>query len=875
MKRLQVVVITLVTLLCAFVRAEKVVFSLDVSDWENKPTSVAVAGTFNGWNKDANALKKEGEILWKGEVELAEGVHHYKLVIDGERWIEDPKADAELAVEDSFGGKNSGIMVGPDARKFPLPQTNLINGDGLIHHPDQSIDASVVSEKQIRLRVRTQAKDVESVRVILISEPNREPITLNALDSRMGFDNFGGLVNIEKSPAKYIIELKDGTRTVYLAAGGVDADIKIATKKPFELIVKTAMITPDWSKNAVWYQIFPERFRNGDTTNDPGENWFELLVPWTSDWFAVMPGEAPGLENFYTGYGNVWRRRYGGDIQGIQQKLGYLRNLGVNAIYLNPVFEAESMHKYDTADFRHIDDNFGVKDDNPVAAMTFPIPPDAKKQRELVGLPALPDPTTQPVAKTSLFELDGTPVADGYVETEDPATWKWTKSDLVFIQFLEEAKKQGFHVCIDGVFNHVGRLHPFFQDVVKNGKASKYADWFEIEAFPDTLPADPELFGKDGGLKFKAWDGPSGHLPVFRKDAEKGLAPGPYAHIMAITKRWLAPGGDPAKGIDGIRLDVANDIPHPFWREWRKLVKQTKPDAYISGEIWSEATPWINDGDQFDAVMNYQFAMAAQSFFVNQKTAISPTQFNERLVRLCYVYPFQSALSMMNLFDSHDTDRVTSMFVNPDRPYDGANRIQDNGKDYDSRKPTPLEWERFKQAVSVQMAFVGAPMIYYGNEAGMWSPDDPSNRMPMLWEDLMPYQNADAVFNRDVFDHHRRTIATRQALEPLRLGEYYPVKIDNADGMLVFARKSSDRIVYVAVNRSAEAREVTFTVPVAQSGKAFVDYMNPQQVKLVEPKDAISRPTVQIIADAAPILATGAKITVQLPAYTTAILAEK
>lgn len=352
MIRAQVVVIAILTLFLSVARAEKVTFQLDVSEWNDKPTKVSVAGAFNGWNKEANPLKQDGETLWKTEVDLTEGVHHYKFVIDNERWIEDPKSDPELAVDDTFGGKNSGILVGPDARKFPEPQSNLINGDGLIHSPTQAIDASVVTETSIRLRVRTQEKDVETVHVLFVNEPARAPVQLHRLEARMGFDNYGGVVEVTKAPAKYVFEFKDGTRKTYLSAGGVSDDLKVASKTPFEVAMKVGLVTPDWAKHAVWYQIFPERFRNGDPTNDPGENWYETLVPWTSDWFASQPGEAPGMENFYRGYGNVWRRRYGGDIQGIKHQLAYLRKLGINAIYLNPVFEAESMHKYDTADFR-------------------------------------------------------------------------------------------------------------------------------------------------------------------------------------------------------------------------------------------------------------------------------------------------------------------------------------------------------------------------------------------------------------------------------------------------------------------------------------------------------------------------------------------
>src|SRR5205814_5670695 len=340
----------------------------------------------------------------------------------------------------------------------------------------------------------------------------------------------------------------------------------------------------------------------------------------------------PSEENFANAVGNVWKRRYAGDVQGLIEALPYLRSLGVNAIYLNPMFEAESMHKYDTADYRHIDDNFGVKGD--------------------------------------LAQLAG--------ETDDPATWKWSASDRLFLTFVEKAHAMGFKVILDGVFNHVGKAHPFFQDVLKNGKNSKYAKWFEITDW-----------GTDGTIQYKAWDKPNGELPIFRKTPDTGLAQGPYEHIMAITKRWLAPDGDARRGVDGFRLDVPGDIPHPFWIEWHKLVKNTKKDAYISGEIWDWAQPWLNDGDQFDAVMNYRFAIACQDFFVNQAKAITPTQFNTRLNQLIYTYPLQVALVQMNLFDSHDTDRFASMFMNPDLVYDASNRIQDNGAGYNPAKPGP------------------------------------------------------------------------------------------------------------------------------------------------------------------------------------------
>ena len=823
-------------------------FTLDASQWNDKPKSVSVAGTFNSWNKEANQLQPVGNNVWSGQITLPEGLHHYKFVIDNERYIEDPKADADLSIDDTFGGKNSGVIAGPDARKMGPAKPDYIEPKTVVFDPSSTEDVNVVSANRVRLRVRALKDDVERVKVFFRDrEMNHgQAIDLPKLETtRLGYDVFGGVVDVPGEKLNFGIQLEDGTAVAVLGKSGFLPSDNGASGVPFTIHMSPTFVTPEWTHKAVWYQIFPERFRNGDKSNDPGDAPGERHVEWTSNWWDTQPGEAGGKENFYEGKGDVWQRRYGGDLQGLREKLPYLKSLGVTAIYLNPIFEAESMHKYDTADYRHVDDHFGVKGDNPTAVR-------------------MGSKGSSASAEASLKALGS--------ETDDPATWKWSTTDLVFLQFVEEAHKMGFKVVLDGVFNHVGRAHPFFQDVLAKGKNSKYADWFDITDWGDEANwkpmADPyEVHGKPGGIQWKAWDKPNGALPNFKKDAEKGLAPGPYQHVMDITKRWLAPDGDASRGIDGWRLDVANDIPHGFWRDWRKVVKETKPDAYIAGEIWSPAQPWLQ-GDQFDAVMNYQFAMASQDFFVDQKTATTPSEFNAALVRLAYMYPMQAAFSMMNLFDSHDTDRAASMFVNPDRPYDGQNRLQDNGPDYSGRKPNETEWKKFKQSVAMQMSFLGSPMMYYGNEAGMWSPDDPSNRMPMVWEE-MKFADPEVGFNKDVFEFHRRWIAVRHTLPALQVGDYFPVMTDDAAGVIVFGRRSEGKTVYVALNRSGEARDVRFNVPAGT--KPLFNYA---EGEVVDPTTPTGRATVKLAADAKPLPAESGDVTVHLGPYGAAVLAE-
>lgn len=845
--------------------AQEQSFRLDTKDIHPKPRTVHLAGSFNGWNSSATPMSDaDGDGVWEVTVSLVEGTHLYKFVLDGNRWMPDPGGDKSLEEPDGYGGMNSGVLVGPDARKFPAPQPGAINLDGILHNPRDELDLNVVDRRTLRVRIRTQADDVQSV-LLRIDEGNTvRAVTLHKLGTERGFDSWGGIAAVGVANARYWFELFDGVQVIVSSDNKLEVPTGARLAKPvgFAVALEPAFVTPDWARDVVWYQIFPERFRNGDPSNDPGDFWYENLVPWNGDWFSDLPGEVPASgpsldeDNFYRGTGDVWRRRYGGDIAGIREKLPYLRELGITALYLNPIFEAESMHKYDTADFRHVDDNFGVRDEprQPIAGSQKPIEP------------------WRPIGNRKLFNLDGTPVPEDHVETDDPATWRWTKSDLMFLDFLKEARRQGFRVIIDGVFNHVGRAHPFFQDVIKNGANSAYADWFEIEGWPDALPAREEGFGKPGGLRFRAWDDPSGHLPTFKKDGATGLAKGPREHIMAITRRWLDPDGDPTTrdGVDGWRLDVPGDIPHPFWIEWRKIVKAANPDAYITGEIWTAAQPWINQGDQFDAVMNYQFAVALQQFFANRREALLPAQMNERLVRLQFMYPFQAALVMQNLLDSHDTDRAASWFVNPDRPYDGQNRPQDNAREigYDHRAPNDTERARYRQMVAFQALLVGAPMIYYGDEAGMWSADDPTNRQPLPWSDKGPYAGG-AGFDRDIFDHYRRVIAVRHALPALRRGFYHPVRIDNDAGVLAFARTLDGQSVVAALNRSD--KPVTVSIPVDRPGR-YRDWLDPTQAELrFEDNQPEARSTLKPLGVAAHV-AKDNMIELTLQPWQTAVL---
>jgi cyclomaltodextrinase len=505
---------------------------------------VTVAGDFNNWSRDATPLKPQGDGSYGVSVELTEGVHHYKFVVDGQ-WVNDPHSDPSLEESDGFGGKNSAVLVGPDARKYPPPPPGQIVSSLLRHDVTDVRQRNIVSAHELRLGFRAQTGNISAASILWTTDGNDwHSQDVYLVGEHFGFDDFLGLVDVGRGPVAYFFRLVDGRTVAYFANGTLYDSLSDAQANAYQCEMRPAFQAPDWAKHAVWYQIFPERFRNGDPGNDPPNT-----KRWTSKWFSTLDGESGQF------YHDVWRRRYGGDFQGIISELPYLRSLGVNCIYLNPIFKAEDLHKYDTSDYRHVDDHFGFAGD--------------------------------------IDQIHG--------ETDDPSTWQWTKTDRLFLDFLAQAHQQGFKVIIDGVFNHVGMANYAFQDVKRNGPKSVYADWFEIRSWQP--------------FHWTGWGGAlDGALPEFRKDPVLGLAPGPRQLIMNITRRWLAPDGDPSRGVDGFRLDACENIPRAFWVDWRKLVKSIKPDAYLSGEIWSIAPLWL-DGHTFDATMQYPFAEAMESCF--------------------------------------------------------------------------------------------------------------------------------------------------------------------------------------------------------------------------------------------------------------------
>ncbi|MDR2738480.1 MAG: glycoside hydrolase family 13 protein [Treponema sp.] len=355
---------------------------------------------------------------------------------------------------------------------------------------------------------------------------------------------------------------------------------------------------PAWVRDTVWYQIFPERFNNGNPALSP-----EICADWKKD--------LPEPHNFF-----------GGDIPGITKKLPYLKDLGINGIYLTPVFKAPSNHKYDTEDYFSIDEHFG------------------------------------------------------------------TTADLK--QLVHEAHALGIKVMLDAVFNHAGERHPFWQDVLKNQAASPYRDYFHIHRFPVGNAKDRRDLGYDAfafNAKMPKWNTEN---PEARK------------YLIDAALYWIR-----ESDIDAWRLDVANEVSFDFWREFCRAVHTEKDDFYILGEVWYDASRWINRPGMFDGVMNYPLGFAVTEFLTDQK--ISARQFTQKLFTVLACYGDAYNRIMLNLLDSHDTPRI----------------LHRSGGDK----------RRMRNAFILLFFLPGSPCVYYGTEAGMSGSEDPDCRRPMIWDE--------------------------------------------------------------------------------------------------------------------------------------------
>lgn len=556
---------------------------------------------------------------------------------------------------------------------------------------------------------------------------------------------------------------------------------------------------PEWTNSVIWYQIMVERFRNGDPNNDPVvKNMIDekmniippagwKVTPWTQSWYKPdewMKNSGKSLNDLFH------YRRYGGDLQGVMDKIDYLVELGITAVYFNPLNDAPSLHKYDARNYHHIDVHFG------------------------------PDP-------------EGDLALIAQEDLNDPSTWKWTSADKLFLDLLDKLHQKGIRVILDYSWNHTGTQFIAWNDVLKNQENSPYKDWFNIKNFDNPETHDNE-FAYDG------WMG-NAYMPEVKKvdittyrqpghPYEGNIAPQVKQYIYNVTKRWLSPDNQINKGIDGFRLDVADHVGLGFWRDWRKYVKSIQPEAYLVGEIWWQKWPDqfmdpapYTQGDIFDAVMYYHAYRPARYFFAKTDFPISAEQFKDSLTYHWSRLQKDKLYAMMNVSSSHDAPRLLTDFYNPGKYKFQANTNENPA--YKTGKPDAETYIRLKLYLMHLFTTVGAPQIWNGEEMGMWGADDPHCRKPLMWKEMkfepevkhaLQTDNKlldEVKFNDDMFRYYQKLIQIRKSHPVLSHGEFEFLKSN--DNVLIYKRFDADdrNTIIVVFNMSDQNYLCKLPVP--------------------------------------------------------------
>lgn len=550
--------------------------------------------------------------------------------------------------------------------------------------------------------------------------------------------------------------------------------------------------TPDWAKGAVMYQIMVDRFNNGDKSNDVMTNEYAYIgrgVSKVENW--MEPPAVDGTRQFY-----------GGDLQGVIDKLEYLEKLGVEVIYFNPIFVSPSNHKYDTQDYDYIDPHFGkIVNDN------------------------------------------GKLLKDGDNNNEHAQRYKVRTTDLanleasnkLFVELVEKAHAHGIKIIIDGVFNHCGSFNKWmdkekFYTKNKNYKSGAYISkdspynlYFKFleDRWPDNN-------------SFEGWWG-FDTLPKLNYEGSKELCD----YIIEVGKKWVSP----PYNVDGWRLDVAADLGHSqefnheFWKKFRKAVKEANPEAIILAEHYGDANSWLQ-GDQWDTIMNYDGFMDPVTWFL---TGVDKHSDNSNpgmrgdagTFKLTMQYQMsrmqnQSLLVAMNELSNHDHSRFLT------RTNRMVGRVGTAGTAAASQD---IDEAIFKQGVVMQMTLPGAPTLYYGDEAGVCGWTDPDNRRTYPW----------GHENFEILEFYRETIAIHRQHKVFKTGSYKPL-VEQRD-LLCYGRFDMDNAAFVAINTSDTDKTVsipTWTLGV-EDGESFErlietsrEFYNCGRVKVVQENDVVT-----------------------------------
>ena len=611
--------------------------------------------------------------------------------------------------------------------------------------------------EEVHLRFRTGRENVDEV--ILVFDEQR--YTMQKVANDKMFDYYEYTVKLGDSRVEYYFEVHSGHMVCYFNSVGVCSSVE----NYYNFSITPSFQTPDWAKGAIIYQIFVDRFYNGDRSNDVE----------TDEYFYI--GEGTHKNTDWMKYPREMdvREFYGGDIAGVMQKLDYLQDLGVEAIYLNPIFVSPSNHKYDIQDYDYIDPHFGriVKNDG------------ENLQRDENGNLIIHDPEHP--------NKDATRYICRVTDKENLEA-----SNQLFIEFVEEVHRRGMKVILDGVFNHCGSFNkwldreciyedaPGYEKGAFVSKDSPYRTFFKFRE--DTWPYNVN------------YDGWWGHDTLPKLNYEE--SPKLYEYIMRIARKWVSP----PYNVDGWRLDVAADLGqtaeynHHFWHEFRRNVKEANPNAIVLAEHYGDPTEWLK-GDQWDTVMNYDAFMEPLTWFLTGVEKHSDEYRGDLIGNADaffgsmrhYMTRFntQSLQVAMNELSNHDHSRFLT------RTNHQVGRISSRGADAANEG---VNKNLFRMAVLMQMTWPGAPTIYYGDEAGLCGWTDPDSRRAYPWghedEELIQY-------HKELIRIHKEHQVLRTGSILFLFGEYQCIS---------YGRFDENEHIVVAINISRDTRHMEIPV---------------------------------------------------------------
>ena len=600
----------------------------------------------------------------------------------------------------------------------------------------------------VKIRFRTARNNVDYVFLVC----DGEKYLMEKVDVVRGCDIYEYELQLEEQMIHYYFEVECGRMSTKYDVRG---PVKNSDDINFHFHIKPGFSTPDWAKGAVMYQIYVDRFYNGDKSNDVLTNEYRYIGENTThvdDWDKYPA--TMGVREFY-----------GGDLQGVIDKLDYLEDLGIDVIYFNPLFVSPSNHKYDIQDYDYIDPHIG-----------------------------------------KIVVDEGELLENGRIENKDASRYICRVTDKrnleasndLFAKLVKEAHKRGIKVILDGVFNHCGSFNKWMD----RERVYENSDGYEKGAYisQDSPYRDFFKFYNNDWPYNGSYDGWWGHdtLPKLNYEESRKL----YDYVMRIARKWVSP----PYNVDGWRLDVAadlgfsNEFNHTFWKDFRRNVKEANPNAIIIAEHYGDPSSWLQ-GDEWDTVMNYDAFMEPVTWFLTGMQKHSDDYRQDMLGNADNFwnamdwnmnrFTSQSMYIAMNELSNHDHSRFLT------RTNHVVGRVADKGPEAANNGVNKAV---MREAVMVQMTWVGAPTIYYGDEAGVCGFTDPDNRRSYPW----------GHEDKDLISYHKEMIRIHKENEELKTGSLRMLYKDY--NVIAYGRFSLDNQYVIIINNNDYEKEISFRI---------------------------------------------------------------